>query len=176
VSNKVGGTKLADKNISDGEVAESFSGGGFSNVFTLPSYQSAAVTNYLTKFPPPYTSEIFNNSGRSRAYPDVSAIGSALAIVFLGKAGGVGGTSASTPIVASLVTLLNEERIKAGKGPIGFLNPTFYAHPEAFNDITVGQNPGCGTNGFNATRGWDPVTGLGTPNYPKLREVFMRLP
>lgn len=24
--------------------------------------------------------------------------------------------------------------------------------------------------------GWDPVTGLGTPNYPKLLDVFLNLP
>lgn len=32
----------------------------------------------------------------------------------------------------------------------------------------IGDNPGCGTNGFNATAGWDPVTGLGTPVFSKL--------
>jgi len=54
------------------------------------------------------------------------------------------------------------------------------------NDITSGSNPGCGTDGFNATVGWDPVgifmppndlayiytsqvTGLGTPNFMKLQ-------
>jgi tripeptidyl-peptidase I len=153
-----------------------YSGGGFSNVFPLPDYQSHAVTNYLTEYPPPYTSDIFNNSGKARAYPDVSAIGIKLPTVYLGSALAVGGTSASTPIFASIVTLLNEARIAKGKGPIGFLNPTLYAHPEAFNDITVGGNPGCGTDGFDTQPGWDPVTGLGTPIYPKLEEVFLILP
>ena len=153
-----------------------YSGGGFSNVFTLPSYQSAAVNNYTTNYPTDYSSDIYNNSGNSRAYPDVSAIGLNIPTVYLGSTYGIGGTSASTPIWGSIVTLLNEARIAAGKGPIGFLNPTLYAHPEAFNDITVGGNPGCGTEGFNAEPGWDPVTGLGTPIYPKLEEVFLSLP
>ncbi|TVY58927.1 Aorsin [Lachnellula cervina] len=153
-----------------------YSGGGFSNVFELPKYQSKAVSNFLTEYPPPYTSDIFNNSGKARAYPDVSAIGIKLPLVWLGQGLAVGGTSASTPIVASIVTLLNEARIAAGKGPIGFLNPTLYAHPEAFNDITVGGNPGCGSDGFTSQPGWDPVTGLGTPNYPKLEEIFLKLP
>ncbi len=153
-----------------------YSGGGFSNVFELPSYQSAAVTNYLTKYPPGYSSAIYNNSGAARAYPDVSALGLNLATVYLGRAIGVGGTSASTPIWGGIVTLLNEARIAAGKGPIGFLNPTLYAHPEAFNDITVGGNPGCGTPGFKCAPGWDPVTGLGTPIFPKLKDVFLSLP
>jgi len=42
--------------------------------------------------------------------------------------------------------------------------------------ITTGDNPGCGTNGFNAVSGWDPVTGLGTPIFPKLLDVFLALP
>jgi hypothetical protein len=38
------------------------------------------------------------------------------------------------------------------------------------NDITNGTNPGCGTAGFSAARGWDPVTGLGTPALKVWRE------
>ncbi|KAF5845851.1 hypothetical protein GGP41_009635 [Bipolaris sorokiniana] len=48
-------------------------------------------------------------------------------------------------------------------------------HPEIFNDATVGSNPGCGTKGFAASFGWDLVTGLGTPRYQKMREVFLSL-
>lgn len=166
---------MSDPDASDAK-DDYYSGGGFSNVFDLPSYQSAAVTHYLTKYRPPYSSQIYNNSGHSRAYPDVSAIGLKIPTVWLGDTYGVGGTSASTPIWGGIVTLLNEARIAAGKGPIGFLNPTLYAHPEAFNDITVGGNPGCGTDGFKCAPGWDPVTGLGTPIFPKLKDIFLRLP
>jgi tripeptidyl-peptidase-1 len=49
-------------------------------------------------------------------------------------------------------------------------------NPEVFNDITQGSNPGCGTQGFSAAKGWDPVTGLGTPNYPEMLDLFMSLP
>jgi tripeptidyl-peptidase-1 len=45
----------------------------------------------------------------------------------------------------------------------------------AFNDVTNGTNPGCGTLGFNATDGWDPVTGLGTPNFPALLGKWLAL-
>lgn len=48
-----------------------------------------------------------------------------------------------------------------GKKPIGFINPTIYKFPGIFNDITEGGNQGCGTAGFQAVKGWDPVTGLG---------------
>jgi tripeptidyl-peptidase-1 len=59
---------------------------------------------------------------------------------------------------------------------VGFINPVLYANPSALNDIKKGNNPGCLTNGFSAVSGWDPVTGLGTPNYTKLLKVFMALP
>jgi len=44
------------------------------------------------------------------------------------------------------------------------------------NDISAGVASGCGTTGFEATTGWDPVTGLGTPNFAKLLPIFMALP
>jgi tripeptidyl-peptidase-1 len=72
--------------------------------------------------------------------------------------------------------MLNEERLEAGKGPIGFLNPIIYKHPEMFNDIVVGHNDGCGTDGFPTSPGWDPVTGHGTPRYEEMRKVFLALP
>jgi tripeptidyl-peptidase I len=108
---------------------------GFSNIFEAPSYQSAAVKGYLEKYAPKYGDSVFNSSGRG--FPDVSALGLSLATVYENRAIAVGGTSASAPIFASIVTLLNEERLAQGKKPIGFLNPTLYKHPEMFNDITV---------------------------------------
>jgi tripeptidyl-peptidase-1 len=44
------------------------------------------------------------------------------------------------------------------------------------NDISKGFNYGCGAQGFKAADGWDPVTGLGTPDYEKLLELYMSLP
>ncbi|KAK5119268.1 hypothetical protein LTR85_007882 [Meristemomyces frigidus] len=151
------------------------SGGGFSDVFAMPSYQASAVTSYLDKYAPDYPGQ-YNNSGKARGYPDISANGAWFSIAVFGELSQVFGTSASTPTVASILTLLNGERIRAGKSTLGFVNPTLYAHPEIFNDITAGGNPGCGTYGFDAVAGWDPVTGLGTPNYPKMLELFLNLP
>lgn len=142
----------------------------------MPTWQSKAVSKYLKKYAPKYSSSVYNNSGNARAYPDVSAAGLNVTTVFLNHTYGVGGTSASAPIVASIVTLLNEERMHVGKGPLGFLNPIFYANPKAFNDITEGSNPGCGTDGFPAAPGWDPVTGLGTPDFEKLKKIVLKLP
>lgn len=134
-----------------------YSGGGFSDVFARPSYQDSAVKNYLDKYAPKYPDSTFNKTGRG--FPDVSALGLNLTTVYLGKVYGVGGTSASAPIFASIITLINEARLSANKSTVGFINPTIYKHPEMFNDITVGSNPGCGTKGFPTAKGWDPVSG-----------------
>ena len=46
----------------------------------------------------------------------------------------------------------------------------------SFNDVKTGSNPGCGTPGFPTAPGWDPVTGLGTPNFRRLLQNFLWLP
>ncbi|KAF7342120.1 hypothetical protein MVEN_01799600 [Mycena venus] len=76
-------------------------------------------------------------------------------------------------IYASMVALLTNERISAGKHALGFLNPLIYQNPGAFKDIPTGSNPGDGCNevGFNGTVGWDPVSGFGSPSYTKLQEA-----
>ncbi|KAL9109396.1 MAG: hypothetical protein Q9227_005903 [Pyrenula ochraceoflavens] len=161
------------------------SGGGFSNMFTMPPYQAPAVEGYFSDHSPPYSyywsdEEIGANDGLfmrdGRGYPDVSANGLHIPVYVGGELVLEGGTSASSPLFASVINLINEQRLAVGKNPVGFINPALYAHPYVLNDITEGKNPGCGTAGFHATPGWDPVTGLGTPNYPKMLELFMSLP
>ncbi|TDL19226.1 subtilisin-like protein [Rickenella mellea] len=155
-----------------------FSGGGFSNIFAMPSYQQDAVTSFLTNHPPPFTSAQFNNSGKVRAFPDLSANGANYVIGIDAQFALVFGTSASSPVVGAIITLVNDARIAAGKSPVGFINPSIYssAFASAFNDITHGGNQGCNTAGFTATTGWDPVTGVGTPNLTKLLELWLDLP
>ena len=59
---------------------------------------------------------------------------------------------------AGVISLLNDYRLSQGKSSLGFLNPLLYSTGLAgLNDITSGSNPGCGTNGFTAVAGWDPV-------------------
>ncbi|TQV93124.1 protease S8 tripeptidyl peptidase I [Cordyceps javanica] len=178
-------------------VSQSFSpGGGFSNIYPTPDYQKDAVAAYFAKHDPGYkyytttngtipeNGGIYNRAGRG--YPDVSAIGDNTAFYAGGADVNTGGTSESAPIVAAMITRVNEERIAIGKKPLGFLNPALYSHPEIFNDITSGdqrlggpdgddQPSECGNNGFSAVPGWDPVTGLGTPNYPRLLKALKDL-
>ncbi|KAI0633274.1 family S53 protease [Trametes polyzona] len=150
------------------ETAADFSGGGFSATFAQPSFQSSAVSTFLNKLGNTNAGK-FNRAGRG--FPDISAQGVNVQIVFQNQFGGVDGTSCSTPITASIISLLNDELAAQGKPPLGFLNPFLYSATgrAAFTDVTSGSNPGCNTNGFTAIDGWDPVTGLGTPNFAKLR-------
>ncbi|KAL0946313.1 hypothetical protein HGRIS_012554 [Hohenbuehelia grisea] len=155
-----------------------FSGGGWSNYFAIPEYQKTAVGRYLKDFPPPYPPSIWNSTGVSRAFPDLSANGANYVIAVAGEFGLVFGTSASSPVVGAILTLINDARLAIGKKPIGFINPTIYSpsFADGFHDIVMGGNRGCGTPGFNSTPGWDPVTGLGTPNFPKLLAKWLLLP
>ncbi|KAI0294289.1 family S53 protease [Multifurca ochricompacta] len=156
----------ATQNV-DPEIAADLSSGGFSNIFGIPSYQQSAVSSYLQQLGST-NDGLFNASGR--AYPDVAAFGHAVEIVYKGKNSAVDGTSCASPIFASVIALLNDRLIAAGKSPLGFLNPWLYSTgASALNDITSGSNPGCGTSGFPARRGGILyVTGLGSPNFPAL--------
>lgn len=184
----VGGTYLppgADTSKDEEVATTSFpSGGGFSNIYKRADYQKQAVEDYFSKVDLPYkyyksvdnssfgeNGGIYNRIGR--AYPDVAAVADNILIFNKGLPMVAGGTSAAAPIFASMLTRVNEERLAANKPTVGFVNPILYSHPEVFNDITKGTNPGCNTDGFKAAPGWDPVTGLGTPNYPKMLDMFM---
>ena len=111
------------------------SGGGFSNIYPIPSYQASAVATYFatagTQYPY-YTGVnnsniganggIYNKAGRG--YPDVSAIGDNVVIFNAGSPTLIGGTSAATPVFAAILNRINEERLAVGKKTIGFVNPT----------------------------------------------------
>lgn len=153
------------------ESAIFFSGGGFSNYFATPRYQTHTVAKYLEDLGDT-NSGLFNASGR--AYPDVAAQSYRFQVVVNGTTRNVGGTSASCPTFASIVSLLNDYLIANNKSPLGFLNPLLYSKGRyGFNDITNGTNPGCGTEGFSAVEGWDPVTGWGTPDFIKLQDIVL---
>lgn len=159
------------------------SGGGFSNISLAPSYQTAAIQAYLKSGVALPTASYFNVSGRG--FPDLAAIGTNVLIDMGGSVEPVGGTSASTPINAGIIGLINEVAIKKSGKPLGFLNPLLYQafayDPTIFNDITVGDNKcteqGCSDAcyGFLASPGWDPVTGLGSLNFEKLSTYVSNL-
>ncbi len=150
------------------EKAWSGSGGGFSTMFAQPSWQQAAVSNYLSsnsKSLPP--SSYWNATGR--AYPDVSAFSTGFMVVVSGAPTPVDGTSCATPTFSGVIALVNDARLAKGKTALGPLNQWLYSLQSGLNDIVSGCNQGClGQNGFCAAKGWDPVTGLGSPLYSKL--------
>ncbi|KAL1652679.1 hypothetical protein SLS61_004659 [Didymella pomorum] len=154
------------------ENAWSSGGGGFSEVFGRPSYQDAVVSKWLTSDTTHSTvKNYFNSSGR--AYPDISAQATNFVIVASGSAQSVSGTSCSAPTTAGIFQLLNSARIASGKKGLGFLNPWLYGTASTgFTDIKNGKIGGCSGvisgAGFSAVSGWDPATGLGTPNYEAL--------
>ncbi|KAH7909406.1 peptidase S8/S53 domain-containing protein [Hygrophoropsis aurantiaca] len=156
------------------ETAVFFSGGGFSNYFPRPDYQEGDVQGFLDKLAPGTYEGLYNPYGRG--IPDVSAQAYNFLIVYQANTTYVAGTSCSSPTFTAFVSMLNDARIDAGKTSLGFLNPFLYSKGyTAFNDITEGNNPGCGTEGFNSTIGWDAVTGLGTPNFEKLKELVLAM-
>jgi uncharacterized protein (TIGR03437 family) len=144
-----------------------FSGGGGSSQFhSRPVWQRGAGIA----------------DGGMRQYPDVSftaATHDGYLVLNNGALVAVGGTSASTPAMAGIVALLNQQQVSKGLQPqpgLGNINPQLYrlaqAAPQAFHDITDGDNivpcaqgtPDCltGTIGDRAAAGFDMTTGLGS--------------
>lgn len=179
------------------EVAYSGSQGGFSKYFSRPSYQDAAIGAYLGNISDEtqaHYSQYTDLAGRG--FPDVAAHGAGpwYEFVFLDKVKPGGGSSAATALWAGIVGLLNDARLQANKtSSLGWLNPLLYAHGELLNDITLGHSTGCdGYNQqnnesepagsgiipgarWNATAGWDTTTGLGTPDFEKLKDFVVKL-
>ncbi|KAH9015769.1 subtilisin-like protein [Lactarius deliciosus] len=157
------------------EVAASLSGGGFSNYFSRPAYQDGAVPTYLKHLGGQYDG-LYNANGRG--IPDISAQAHKCAFVHRNEIYAIDGTSCAVPIAAGIVSLLNDYRLSKGKTPLGFLNYWLYDYGIAdlgLNDITSGSNPGCNTDGFTASTGWNPVTGLGTLDFSELQKMLDEL-
>jgi subtilase family serine protease len=165
---------------SNREIAWIDAGGGFSSVFAKPSYQDtlpAGSTPITTMRGVPDVS--YQASSRTGVLVYDTAPGDATS--GLGCPGGspcsagwyvVGGTSSSAPQFGAIVALADQ---MAGHG-LGLINPTLYKlasgpdHGKYFYDVTTGNNgaQAPAIPGYPATSGWDPVTGLGTPDAANL--------
>lgn len=174
----VGGTDFVTPSVVGEEMAWEGSGGGFSNTFGTASWQAAAVAQYkmiaAETLPPSF---MWNATGRG--YPDLSCLGGSgnayCVSAEVGSLAGVWGTSASTPVVAGMFAQLNNVRLHAGLPPMGFVNPFIYQNMDCFFDVVKGVNDGGFNFGFTAVEGWDPATGVGTPDYAKLEERVLRV-
>ena len=123
--------------------------------------------------------------------PDISTLGHNLLFVLGGVLGTVDGTSASGPVAAGLLTLINDALLHQGLPPLGLVNPLLYSlaasQPAAFNDIVMGSNfdgdwqPQCAQYdslcpyGFTTQPGWDPVSGIGSPNFVVIRDAAVEM-
>jgi kumamolisin len=128
------------------------SGGGISEVFAVPSYQAAA-----NKF------VSIDNGKPGRGVPDIAMSATDYFTRVDRQEGPSGGTSAVAPLMAALVALLNQAKQKN----VGFLNPFLYSNVAkgVVHDVTSGTNAITGTvKGYDAGPGWDPCSGLGTPD------------
>lgn len=168
--------RVVGDNTSTGKGA-STSGGGFSRVFSTPEYQAKDISLYLAAQQNHTASFATHFNAGGRGYPDVALLASNYLVVYAGGLYTIDGTSASTPVFAAMLARINNERLREGKGTVGFVNPVLYRHEEIFEDVKEGANEGCGVaEAFRAAEGWDAVTGLGAPDFERLRGVFMGLP
>jgi subtilase family serine protease len=147
------------------------SSGGFSHLFTRPAYQDGVP-----------------GIGAGRGLPDVAADAATRTGMTLAVTGGSGndafypatGTSAAAPLWAGLIALANQY---AGRD-LGFVNPAIYrigrsaSYHRAFHDVSTGNDTmtisGQTITGYQASPGWDPVTGWGSPNAQALIPLLVR--
>ncbi len=160
-------------------------GGGYSDVFGVPTWQASVVSTGASGGPAS-TAEAADperrhpsppggpapTTSRGRGVPDVAGNADPVTgykIVANGQSTAVGGTSAVAPLWAGLIARLAQQ---SGKR-FGLLQPLIYAGLAAgtpapgFNDVTSGNN-----GAYQAAAGWDPCTGLGSPNAPALLAVL----
>jgi subtilase family serine protease len=132
---------------------ESGSGGGASQFYPVPVYQQGVAQA---------------NGHGLRQVPDVAANAdpaTGFHIVFGGRDGQVGGTSAATPLWAGTVALVNQDLVKKGLREVGFANPALYwmgqnsatLSAKPFHDVSAGNNLA-----YDAGTGWDFATGWGS--------------
>ena len=160
----VGGTTL---NYNTGtyarfsETASTYSGGGLSTLFSVPTWQAGLLANIF--FSGNNTSHLTSLTGRG--VPDISApFGEPTepyVLWYNGSISGATGTSAATPILAGMFARYISS---SGRRPIpNAIHKILYSNSSAYFDITYGNNDDLLTTGYTANVGWDAVTGLGAP-------------
>ena len=147
------------------------SGGGFSAIFPRPAYQAGVPGIGAFRGVPDVAADAVRTSGMALAATDG---GQNYLLV------GASGTSAAAPFWAAVVALADQY---AGRH-LGFVNPAIYRigrsslDYRAFHDVTTGNNTvafsGRTFTGYQAGRGWNPVTGWGSPDAQVLVPLLAR--
>jgi kumamolisin len=165
-----GGTRLEGTNgvitneVVWNEMGNGATGGGYSSIFDLPSWQSNVGV--------PTTA--IKGEKRRRGVPDIAGNAdpaTGYQILVDGQQLIFGGTSAVAPLYAGLFAIINQQLGQS----IGFLNPLLYqlSSPESgLHDITSGNNDTIGNGSFEARVGWDACTGLGSVDGTKLLNIL----
>ena len=150
-----GTTKTATEetvwNNNPGETNGEGTGGGYSTIFPVQSFQIGAPT-----------ASVGSQYGTGRMVPDVCANAdpnTGYNIFVHGAATVVGGTSADAPLYAGLFAAFGTK--------LGFVTPTLWENQKAFNDITVGSN-----GFYSAAVGPDPCSGIGSPIGASIAALF----
>ena len=138
------------------ETAWAGSGGGISQTFSRPSWQTGPGVT----------------AGSKRLVPDVCSVANPNTGAYVYLNGAVqqyGGTSWSTPVWAGYSALINEARERGGLPPVGLFNPSLYPliGTSNFRDITSGNN-----GSYSAGVGFDMVTGIGVPSVNVLMQTL----
>jgi len=177
----IGGTVFDNPFEITGENTDFISGGGFSTIFPRPSYQDAAVKQFLSTAGKQLPDAHYFNPG-GRGFPDLAALSDNYWIVANKiPTPYISGTSCSTPVWSGIISLINDVRLSNNKTVLGFLNPMIYSkltsNETGVTDIVRGCHVGCldseTLEGFCAQGGWDPTTGWGVPNYKTLIKTML---
>lgn len=150
------------------EPAYGSGGGGYSLLYSEPSYQAGT-----------------NHGGKRRGLPDVSynaAVNDGV-LTFLDIPGLpegfylFGGTSAGSPQWSAITAIADQKN----GADLGFINKALYRisqsaplYAQSLNDVTVGNNSFAGVPGFSAAAGWDAASGLGSPKAPRLVDLLIQ--
>lgn len=180
---------------SDADLNVITSGGGFSPNFVSSSFQEAFVNSYIAPrraaleargAPSDVVDQLYPSSPAMQGTPDIAALGANIITVINQRIELLYGTSASAPILASIITRINIERLSRGQSTMRYFTEFAYGAKlngtGAFVDVVSGSNCAAEYSGplngllmsYNDTQcyaagpGWDPVSGLGTVNYPAL--------
>ena len=172
-------TKKSDEQVGSYKFnAKMISSGGFSTLFSSPSYQQGSIHSY-SKNMNNLRHSTHNVSGRG--YPDISMLNSNYMLVSENKRECLFSPRISAYLFSSMVSQINIARERAGLSHLGFLNPALYVTHDknssyirdiASSEIECVRSSRCCVDGISAAVGWDPVSGIGSVDLDMMYKHF----
>jgi len=158
------------------------SGGGFSPYDSLPAWQTIQVNKYFSLVNGTSKEPAPGYATNARGYPDISLLGTSYVLFIGGKSCALWHLCINSSDWRHDVNVAIQKATGRNNATVGFINPLLYKHAANYTtDIVSGRNfcaaeastTVCCTEGFYATNGWDPMTGLGVPNFRKLLPIVI---